>query len=197
MILHSCDKRFLGMLRTRANLAASGITIHYSADRDVGRTIATLVRSDLGYHFLIARDGTIFQLADTRFTVAHAGKAQWLGKSPNSHHIAVCIMSWGKLTKENGQYLTWAKGKLPEAEVREKDGSYWDMATVEQEKMLTLLLKNFVIDGIDPESICGHDEAALPLGRKTDPGATLALTMPEIRSFLTDAVKLRSEKPEA
>lgn len=197
MILESADKRFLGMLRTRGNLQASGITIHYSADRDVARTMATLIKSELGYHFLIARDGTTFQLVDTSFSVAHAGKAEWLGKSPNSHHIAICLMSWGKLIKKEDEYLNWASGKIAPHEVRTKmgDSTYWDKFTPEQEKMLRLLLRNFIFAGIDPSGICGHDESAIPFGRKTDPGASLSMSMPELRASLMDLTKPPHEKP--
>src|ERR1051326_1245907 len=79
-----------------------GVTVHYTAGRGIDGTVQSLVESDLGYHLLIGRDGTVFQLASTRFKLWHAGKAAWNGLSPNASHVAICFESWGELQRKDG-----------------------------------------------------------------------------------------------
>lgn len=187
MNIADVDNRFLGKIVTNGDLKPLGVTVHYSADRDVARTVRSLVDSGMGYHFLIDREGTVFQLADTKRSVAHAGKALWRTLSPNKYHIAVSLQSWGKLELFGQTYMTWAGGKIPIGEVRTlEDGTHWDAATPKQEKSLIRLLRSFVQKGIEADRICGHDESALPRGRKLDPGGTLSLSMQALRAKLVE-----------
>jgi N-acetyl-anhydromuramyl-L-alanine amidase AmpD len=178
------EKLLLGSVPTHGLLTLGGITVHYAADRDVARTVASLVKGGLGYHYLINRNGTIFKLAEDSQMLYHAGNAAWRGKYPNRHHVAICLMSWGKLTIRDGKFFAWNGTELPVEEVRTRGDLTWDKATLAQEQALMDLLETYVKKGVDPEDICGHDECCIPKGRKIDPGGTLSLPVAEIRRLL-------------
>ena len=161
----------------------TGITIHYTAARSWEGVVQALKARDLNYHLLIDREGNVIQTAVLNKRVNHAGKASWLGKSPNLSHIAIALLNWGRLDEEK---KTWAGKKLPQNEVAMRKNYYWDRCTNLQEEGLITVLRWFMAVGIDPDHICGHDECALPAGRKIDPGGILSATMPEIRSELND-----------
>ena len=181
------NKALIGSVKTTGALDLKGITLHYSADRDVPRTVASLIKAGLGYHYLIGRNGMIYPLAEDTHALAHAGTASWHGYSPNRHHVAICVMSWGKLTIKNGTLATWTGAPLPPEEVRTLgDGSQWDKATIEQEASLLRLLYHYTTErGVDPDHLCGHSECCFPKGRKSDPGGVLALPLPKIREMLS------------
>lgn len=158
-----------------------GVTVHYSASRNVQSTIDSLDAQNLGYHLIIDREGKITQTASMGHRVNHAGKAAWNGYSPNRSHIAVCMISYGYL--EPG-FKAWSGQVLPEDETAYRQGYYWDKCTEAQENTLWDLLRWFLAHGIDPANICGHDECCIPKGRKVDPGGCLSQTMGEIRAVL-------------
>jgi N-acetyl-anhydromuramyl-L-alanine amidase AmpD len=130
----------------------------------------------IGYHFIIDRDGSLHQTASLSHSVNHAGKAMWNGQSPNRTHLAIAFISWGFLTDEskawNGTQVAGVKRR----------GKLWDPASEAQENRLNKLLGELIrFYGISPLNICGHDECAIPQGRKADPGGSLLKTMGDIR----------------
>jgi len=163
-----------------------GVTIHYTADRKLERAVRSLKEKNLAYHLLITRGGEVIQMADLTKAVSHAGNASWRGFSPNKTHLSVALVSWGELKFDGSSYKAWNGTQLLPSEVRTKDNRYWDRATDEQEAALMKVLKWFVSDlNIDPLNICGHDECAIPAGRKSDPGHILSLTCLDIRTKLS------------
>jgi len=190
MSVELVDKRFLGILKTKDVMKPAGITIHYTADRSPERTVKSLASAGLGYHYLVDRDGTVFQLADTNRSVSHAGKAMWLELSNNRSHLAISLLSWGKLTElKDGHCVAWNGLAINKQDIAYRGGFYWDAATPAQEKALVDLLKVLCFHCIDTADICGHDESAIPPGRKTDPGGVLSMTMSELRSKLAEEIK--------
>jgi N-acetyl-anhydromuramyl-L-alanine amidase AmpD len=175
-------------------LVPIGVTVHYTADRDPERAAIYLRRKGFGYHLLVDRNGSVIQLAYCNKRVNHAGKAAWNGSSPNRFHIAVAVLSWGELSPEG---MTWAGNRLPAAEVAVRNDLFgrersWDACTPEQELSLYKILTWAVALGVKPSNICGHDECALPRGRKLDPGGVLLLTMKEIRAAMEKLCGKRS-----
>lgn len=170
-------------------MTPKGITIHYTADRDIDRVINSLSKNNLAYHIIIDRDGSIVQMAYFTQRVYHAGKARWISRSPNREHISVALASWGKLS-EKGE--TWVGEKLPDDDIIERPGNLtklvfkWDKATGQQEAALFTFLewacKQFEIN---PHEICGHDECAIPEGRKEDPGGVISVSCSEIRQLIS------------
>lgn len=182
----------------------SGITIHHTADPDVDRVVRSLREQRLAYHLIIAADGTVIQTAWLNRRVDHAGAATWRGKSPNKHHIAIAVASWGRLTEEPaGVMRSWSGAVVDRGQVVARKDVFgkparWHAATPAQEATLLAALRFFVAAGIAPADVCGHDECALPKGRKDDPGGVLSRTTGELRTLLLadrDAAKNPPTKP--
>jgi N-acetyl-anhydromuramyl-L-alanine amidase AmpD len=171
-------------------MEAVGVTVHYLAEVTVASALKSLRAEGLGYHVIIDRDGKIFQTCYFSHSVAHAGVAKWNGKSPNRCHVAVAVASWGAVGLKNGKFYSWAGHEIPASEVarrrgnRGKDLYHWHAATAGQEASLMMFLRWAVSKGIKPEDICGHDECAIPEGRKADPGGVISMTMGELREVL-------------
>lgn len=155
----------------------TGVTLHYTADDSLARSISALRHAGLGYHLLVDKYGIIHQGAPFTDRVYHAGKAMWLGNRPNATHLAVSLVSWGKLT--GGK--SWRGDEVPEHEIVERQGGQWHAASRAQEESIEIILEWMVDQGIDPRHICGHDECAIPPGRKIDPGGVLSVSTHEIR----------------
>lgn len=169
-----------------------GVTVHYLAERDPDKAISSLMRNKLGYHGIIDREGVFIQTSGFDNVVNHAGVAKWNYISPNKRHLAIALSSWGQLTKVHGndQYVSWAGSTVPLVDVVLRRGNidsalhYWDKATDRQEDTLRKFLEWAVSQGIRACDICGHDECAIPQGRKNDPGGVLSMMMSELRSTL-------------
>lgn len=166
-----------------------GITVHYTAGGTATSSIDYLRKTTLDYHLLIDRSGEVYQMVYLDRKVNHAGKASWLGLSPNSNHLAIAIANWGKLDEVNGQYQTWTRKSLPSNQVAhrpfniKKDAwAYWEAAPLVQEQALMACLGWLIKhNGISAEHICGHDEST---SRKIDPGGSLRNKMSEIRRIV-------------
>lgn len=171
-------------------MVPSGITVHYTGDGSAQAAIKALKGAGLGYHIIIDRDGTVHQTCYLSQSVHHAGKALWNGKSPNRHHLAVAVVSWGAVLLKNGEYQAWTGMPLAKAEVQRRQGNlgagdyHWHVCTRQQETALMAFLRWAVSKGISPDDVCGHDEAAIPKGRKADPGGVLSFSMKELRDAL-------------
>jgi N-acetyl-anhydromuramyl-L-alanine amidase AmpD len=164
-----------------------GITIHYTASSSVDATIKALRDRDLNYHLIIDRNGKVHQTSSFFFGTWHAGKAIWRGQSPNYKHLSVALVSWGWITRYGSKYEAWTGHLIPDDEVRCKpvNGTeYWHKATDPQQASLMRFLRWAVDCGMDPDKICGHDECAMPAGRKLDPGGVLAWPVSGIRDKL-------------
>lgn len=184
-----------------------GVTVHYTADMNLSRVIASLRGRTLGYHLLIDRDGKVIQTSYLDSKVNHAGPSKWHDESCNKWHAAIAIMSWGEVKKEGGKiYSAWNGAKLEDKDVDGQDiverpsnvkgvKAFWQAATKAQEETLLQMLRWFMTQGIDPRKICGHDEAAIPPGRKIDPGGVLSMTMPELRNRLCAEVGINPDLP--
>ncbi len=165
-----------------------GVVVHYLADRNAERAMAALKAGGLGYHLIIGRDGAVCQTTHLNLAVNHAGEASWQKASPNRHFLAVALVSWGLLSAKEGKLLAWNGSQVGPHEAAKRPGNvakgeeWWDIATAPQEAALRRFLGWVVERGIDPKMICGHDECALPKGRKPDPGGVLSKTMREVRA---------------
>lgn len=171
-----------------------GVTVHHAADRDLDRVKKHGASTRIGYHLVIDRDGFVHQTAYLDQQVAHAGNALWNGVSPNRAHVAVCVLSWGRVTRGDGGFKSWSGALVPTADVVRRPGrdgkpGTWDLTTAKQEAALLDVLAWLVACGIDPAQVCGHDECALPLGRKDDPGGVLSCSMKQVRERLAKGVK--------
>ena len=170
---------------TKGYMDPEGVTLHYTADIDQQRVIDTLISKSLGYHLILTRGGSVVQLADLNQKLWHAGNADWNGLSPNRKHIAVAVMSWGLLTKKDGDFISWTGKPVDSAQVIEKNKHYWHKITFPQFMRLLEVCFWLYDRGIKAHQFCGHDECARPSGRKIDPGGTLGIDMSTLRSILS------------
>lgn len=167
-----------------------GVVVHYTAGPSLKAAISELKLRSLAYHFIITRDGVIYQTANCNQKTAHAGISEWRGLYCNSEFIGLAIDSWGLLKIKDGKRYAWPKNYgleiQSEVNVTNVNGrdEYWEAATDPQEKSFWTLLRAILKEyNISPDFVCGHDECAVPKGRKCDPGGTLP-TMASIREAL-------------
>ena len=158
-------------------IGPTGITVHYTADDDIERVKRSMKESVIGYHFLISKDGKIHQTSRIDKTVDQAGRAIWQRKSPNRTHIAISLVSWGRLNEEKN---SWTGKHVSDAVFR--FGYWWDSASKEQEESIVKLCK-YIRDNvrIPFDSIAGHDEICIPKGRKIDPGHVMSFDIEALR----------------
>lgn len=185
---------------------AKGVVVHYTAGRfEKGKdsalsTLRSMASRGLGC-LVMDTDGVIYKAAnqDLNEVAWHAGKSSWQGKTGISRYcIGMEICNAGKLTAHNGKHYPWwcfnSKGgfkggqpippdmvrHIPHDRSNQKKGFYHAYTKAQEESLINFIL--WQLD-INPEFqtwwICGHDEIAPT--RKSDPGASLSMTMPAMR----------------
>ena len=169
-----------------------GAVVHYTVSGNTPKTAAAVVRSlasrSLGCPVVDAQ-GIIYvpEGFDWERDVAyHAGKSLWRGKdSVSTRKIGFEMCNWGSDAR---------KQKVPAEQIRNglcnngsKSKNDYQKYTPAQEEFLVnvmVYLKNKYPKTFSYDEICGHDECAIPLGRKNDPGASLSMSMPDFRKKL-------------
>lgn len=167
---------------------ARGAVVHYTVSHGTPSSakavMQSLARRGLGCP-VMDNEGTIYVPSGfdlTRDVAYHAGRSEWKGKTGISFYcIGLEICCWGRLTEKTKKYATEVRNSVSFQNIKAGD---YECFTPAQEKSLV----NFLLWQLDvnPEFsidwIVGHDEIAP--NRKTDPGASLSLSMPEFRAHL-------------
>jgi len=198
------DVRTQGKYKTRTGWAR-GCVVHYTAGRslrgrvDAENTLRHLASSGLGC-LVMDINGIIYKARNQSLSdVAwHAGTSAWLGLTGISQYcIGMEICNAGQLDNFG---KSWFGEQYTEAQIRRIDApkdnhkrGLWHKMTEAQEKSLVdfLLWQADVNPEFKLDWIIGHDECATPLGRKSDPGASLSVTMPELRSLIAQKISLK------
>ena len=164
------------------SIAPEFLVFHFTAGRDAESSVKWLCdpRAKASAHIVIARDGTITQLAPFNIETWHAGISHWKGLSGlNSHSIAIEMDNAGRLTQVgSGEYKAWFQRIYPESEVLfakhklESEPAFWHTFTTAQIERATLLAEELVA-AYDLKDIIGHDDIAPD--RKRDPGPAFPL----------------------
>lgn len=158
------------------------LVFHFTSGRSAQSSIDWLCNpaAKASAHIVLARDGSITQLAPFNVKTWHAGKSSWNGLSGlNAYSIGIEIDNAGRLTKVGSKYRAWFQGEYPEDEViharhkHEQDMSYWHVYTEEQ-ITLALELAGILVKTYGLKDILGHDDIAPT--RKSDPGPAFPLT---------------------
>ena len=185
-----------GKYRTSGGKAI-GLVVHYTAGRsksgesDAIRCLQGLAKRGLG---CLAMDinGVIYKAKTQGWddVAWHAGSSAWDGKTGMSrYYMGMEICNAGKL---DNNMVSWFGEKFTADEVRVAEKDYHNIDagkypkyTVAQEESL----KNFILwrMDLDPnfKTIVGHDE--ISKSGKTDPGASLSMSMPEYRAMIEAA----------
>lgn len=177
-----------------------GAVVHYTAGRDGAvHSIQDGIKNGFTY-WCIQRDGTLYCAHDADKWGYHAGKSLWqrLVRTVSDDLIGIEMNCAGILTQTpDGKFKTWYGEVIPASDVRytpgrdnQKAGYYQKYTPAQEETLIKTLmwLKAQRPGFFDFDFVLGHDEVSGPKGigywRKTDPGASLSMTMTEFRATL-------------
>ena len=177
---------------------------HYAVSESLAGTVAT--QRETGYKAHLTMDGLIItptgpvlkvvQLIPFNMRGSHAGESQWKGEpSVNNYSIGVEVASWGPLQKRGDKFYTVGSGGKVEwpadqvytgrHRIKACPYEYWcDYEEAETDFAVNLgltLLKAYP----SIEDTLGHDEVAVPEGRKIDPGPAWPMTWLKSQLFPT------------
>lgn len=173
-----------------------GSVLHYtvsgntaSSAKAVANYFANTPKS-LGYQLacpIMDKDGVIYIpkgwniLGDRN---NHAGSSNWNGYSGlSATHTGLEVCSYGKLDSSSRSKVGAHEIRSSKAVANIKAGDYHAYTQDQEDMIINWYIyhlkncKNFKI-----ANICGHDECAP--SRKSDPGGSLSMTMPELRKML-------------
>lgn len=171
------------------------LVVHYTgALGDMGsQRWLRMVESEASAHAIITRTGAVTLLVPLDRAAWHAGASEWKGeRGVNRFSIGVELCNAGLLAKvppsaDKAQdkapdefILAGSRSERPyygpppvEATLALRDGStvtgWWEPYAEEQLAALERLIEDLRTAGYVLE-LAGHDEIALPIGRKIDPG---------------------------
>jgi N-acetyl-anhydromuramyl-L-alanine amidase AmpD len=126
-------------------------------------------RVNASAHFVVQRDGGIYQMVELDRSAWHAGFAGWPLRlhaiKPNRSSVGIEIVNAGELNGEEGDYYTWFDEEIPDDEVMIYDGQPYQTYAREQiiavAQLVTFLCaelgieRRFMFDGQKP--VKGYD----------------------------------------
>jgi N-acetyl-anhydromuramyl-L-alanine amidase AmpD len=167
---------------------AKGLVVHYTVSgrspQSAENVLKYLARKGLGC-MVMDEDGVIYCAGNQDWSsdVAwHAGKSAWGGVTGLSRYcMGMEICNWGTAVERTG---TNDVRVITDKKDNQFAGSY-QKYTEAQEKALIGFISHCLatMPDFDIDWLVGHDEIATPHGRKTDPGGSLSMTMPELRAM--------------
>ena len=163
------------------DLAPCYLVFHYTAGKSVTSSINWLTNpeSKASAHLVLARDGTITQLAPFNIKTWHAGLSHWDGLSGlNSSSIGIEMDNAGPLKKVGDQYQAWfgtlyAEDQVIFAKHKLDDEPRWWHAYTEIQIQKALELAQLLVRHYDLKDVVGHEDIAPD--RKRDPGPAFPL----------------------
>lgn len=172
-------------------MPVTACVLHYTAAGSASGSVAWLTNSAAGAsaHFVISRHGDIRQLVDLEHASWHAGVAEAEHRGEvigdvNLWTIGIELANCGMLQRLNGSYYYEVGRKLKryrreppvyaslDYDNGHKIEGYWEPYRDAQIDALQELLLKLKGAGYQEavENLLGHEEVAMPLGRKMDPG---------------------------
>ena len=133
-------------------------------------------RIDLGAHFLIERDGTIYQCRALNRTISHAGVSRWrdpktgvLYRNLNSCSIGIELCNTGDACDriKGEEQLKGFAGYVMSKHPLTKKLAKWEAYSSEQ-LLACIELCKVLVEGYNLDDLTGHD--CIAPERKTDPG---------------------------
>ena len=163
------------------DLSPRYLVFHYTAGRSATSSINWLTNpeSKASAHLVLARDGTITQLAPFNIKTWHAGLSHWDGLSGlNSSSIGIEMDNAGPLKKVGDQYQAWfgtlyAEDRVVLAKHKLDDEPRWWHAYTETQIQKALELAQLLVRHYDLKDVVGHEDIAPD--RKRDPGPAFPL----------------------
>lgn len=163
------------------DLSPCYLVLHYTAGKSAKSSIDWLTKPEAkaSAHLILARDGSICQLAPFNVKAWHAGISHWDGLSGlNSYSIGIEMDNAGPLKKVGDKYQAWfgtlyaedqavyAKHKL------DKEPCWWHAYT-EVQIQRALELAQLLVRHYNLKDVVGHEDIAPD--RKRDPGPAFPL----------------------
>jgi N-acetylmuramoyl-L-alanine amidase len=163
------------------DLAPRYLVFHYTAGKSAASSINWLTNpeSKASAHLVLARDGTLTQLAPFDVKTWHAGLSHWDGLSGlNSYSIGIEMDNAGPLKKVGDKYQAWfgtlyAEDEVVLAKHKLDDESGWWHAYTEIQIQKALELAQLLVRHYDLKDVVGHEDIAPD--RKRDPGPAFPL----------------------
>lgn len=148
------------------------LVIHFTGGASAKSSIEALRERKLSAHFVIDRDGTIYQCRPCDRTASHAGSSQWT--CPNSratfHALNTCSIGIELANAGDNAEVAAKWSDLPRVKLRHKNGG--PLAEWEQYPKVQLAacesLAKVLVDRYNLDDVVGHDDIAP--NRKNDPG---------------------------
>lgn len=182
-----------------------GAIVHYTAGAP-GLGALEEARIEGYTYFLIDVDGSVHQGFPLSEWGYHAGDSYWsgIGTHVSTQLVGIEIACAGMVETDGiGNFKTCWGGFVGHEQVRvvtEKDnraaGAYHIYTEAQEAALLDLLvwlkINNPQVFNID--WVLGHDEVSP--GRKTDPGGSLSMTMPQLRDRIRVATVPLKDAPE-
>lgn len=158
-------------------LKARFLVIHYTAGVGASGAVSWLKRPEAkaSAHLVVARDtGDVTQLVPFNRVAWHAGVSSWQGlNGMNAHSIGIELDNAGRLTREGGKWVNWAKIAIPDVDVveaqhkNESVAAGWHAYSAKQMESL-VEIASALHSAYAFQDIIGHDDIAPH--RKADPG---------------------------
>jgi N-acetylmuramoyl-L-alanine amidase len=155
------------------------LIIHYTAGPNASGAINHFkAEGTASAHLVIDRDGSITQMVPFDKGAWHAGKSKFGSTSGlNRHSIGIELVNIGRLTKrEDGTWANWNNSiSVPNSEVTvlthklESHPAGWHLYTQAQ-LSAAVAAAQAMHAAYGFTDILGHDDIAVPKGRKVDPG---------------------------
>lgn len=146
-------------------------------------------------HLVVARDGTVTELAPFNVKTWHAGLNHWDGVSGlNGHAIGIEMDNAGLLKKVGDKYQAWfgtlyAENQVVNARHWLDDEPHWWHAYTEIQIQRALELAQLLVRHYDLKDVIGHEDIAPD--RKRDPGPAFPLV-----SVRASVLGREEEEPE-
>lgn len=159
------------------------LVMHYTAG-DSGAAARDWLcdpRARASAHFVVARDGAIWQIVPCDRVAWHAGQSSWRGESSlNRSSLGIEIANRGWLRQDGDAiWRDWAGHAVPAGEVcvaRHKAGGEamgWQTYPADQLAAVTALTRALLAAYPTLREVVGHDD--ISPGRKLDPGPAFPL----------------------
>jgi N-acetylmuramoyl-L-alanine amidase len=175
------DVSFVETPNKGGDLSPRYLVFHYTAGKSAQSSIDWLTNPEAkaSAHLILARDGSICQLAPFNVKTWHAGVSNWDGVSGlNSCSIGIEMDNAGPLKKVGDKYQAWfgtlyGEDQVIYAKHRFDDESRWWQAYTEVQIQRALELAQLLVRHYDLKDVVGHEDIAPE--RKRDPGPAFPL----------------------
>ena len=191
------------------NIRPSLLVVHYTGGGDATGTLGWLTSpaSRCSAHFLIGRNGHMWQMVKLRDAAWHAGRSRWKHEGRqredvNDFSIGVELANHGPLIKrDDGTFAYLATGRqcdyvqsgtpefrrlefAPGLSMEAWWEPYYEAQLAALESLTAMLRQHYTLE------LVGHEEIASPFGRKSDPGPMFPWERFSERPRRTRSVKL-------